>query len=211
MEIIEKKMLELDNKLLEQLKEYGFHRKKKHVFSRAVGDCIQHIAILETKLKGKAEFYISICVGFTYEKINRLISFIQNEKYDKKWATANINIASLLDSKKPYGFYISEETDLEPIINDIVHAIKEYSLVFLENCDHLERYEKMLKEMDEKVRISTFALKRPEWNELALAILLSRNHEEVFEKYRKDFDTNPFLLQVAKERIKNYDSMKESD
>ncbi len=116
-----------------------------------------------------------------------------------------------MDSKKPYGFYISEETDLEPIINDIVHAIKEYLLGFLENCDHLEKYEKMLKEMDEKVRISTFALKRPEWNELALAILLSRNHEEVFEKYRKYFDTNPVLLQVAKDRIKSYDSMKESD
>jgi hypothetical protein len=212
MENITKKMLELDDMLFERLREYGFKKKKKHVFSRKVGECLQHISILETKLKGKAEVHISVCVGFTYEKINKVISFIQNEKYDKKWATANINIASLMESRKPYGFYVSEETNLEPIIQDLVHNIEEYSLSFLDTCDNLEKYEKMLIEMDEKVRNSTYTLKRPEWNLLALSILLNHNeYEEVLEDYKEDFKKNLSLMQVAKEKIKKFDVVKESD
>lgn len=212
MDSLTNKMLELDDMLFEKLNKYGFKKKKKHVFRRSVGECQQHISILETKQKGKEEVHISICVGFTYEKINKIISFLQNEKYDKKWATANINISALIGDRKPYGFYISESTDLNPIVQDIVYNIEKYSLSFLDSCDNLEKYEDMLLEKNEKVRNSTYTLKRPEWNLLALSILLHNNeYKIVLENYKEDFEKNMSLLQVAKDRIMKFDVIKESE
>ena len=203
-------MVELDGMLAKQLSYYGFKKKRKHVFVRRQGDCLQHISILETKVRGMSQVHIMVCVGFQYEKVDKVISFIQNKKYEAKWGTANINIDTLMDSKVSYGFYVSESTELEPIVLDIFHAIEKYAFTFLNSCDTLDKYEKMLSERDENVRKSTMTLKRPEWNLVALAIILGhRKIEDIFEEYEEDFGKNLPLLQVAKERIMKYDIMAE--
>lgn len=212
MDELAEKMLELDELLLQRLNKYGFKKKRKHVFNRLIGECLQNITIVETKTRGKSEVHICICVGFSYEKVNRLISFIQNKKYDKKWATAGNNLGALIRPKIPYGFYIRETTDLSPIVDDIMHNIEKYAFDFFESCSSLEKYEKMLIDKDENVRSSTSGLKRAEWNLLALALLLNHyDYEEIFEKYKDDFNRNVSLLQVAKERISDYDVVKESE
>ncbi len=210
MQDIREKMKEFDNMLLKQLSCYDFKKKKKHMFIRKQEDCLQHISVLETKVRGESRVYISICVGFTYEKIDRVISFIQNEEYDNRWATANINITSLMNAKTPYGFYLDESTELEPIIKDILFAIESYSLGFLESCNTLDKYEKMLLDRNENVRKSTYTLKRPEWNLLALAIVLGhKTIEEIFEEYEDDFKKNIALLKIAKEKIIEFRAIKE--
>jgi hypothetical protein len=111
-----------------------------------------------------------------------------------------------MNSKVPYSFYVNESTQLEPIVLDIFHAIEKYAFNFLDSCDTLDKYEKMLIERDKIVRKSTITLKRPEWNLLALAIILEhRKVEDIFEEYKEDFEKNLSLLQVAKERIMKYD------
>lgn len=203
-------MAELDNMLAMELSYFGFKKKRKHVFVRKQGDCLQHISILETKARGVPKVHIMVCVGFQYEQIEKVISFIQNKEYETKWATANINIDALMNSKVPYGFYVNESTQLESIVLDIFQAIKKYAFSFLNSCDTLEKYEKMLLERDKNVRKSTITLKRPEWNLLALAIILEhRKVEDIFEEYKEDFEKNSSLLQVAKERIVKYDILAE--
>lgn len=200
---ISEKMKEFDNELLKQLSSYGFKKKKKHLFIRNQEECLQHITILETKIKGEDKVYINICVGFKYEKINRLISIIQNEKYDNRWATANINMSSLMNLSEPYGFYLDEKTDLELIIQQVFYAIKNYALAYFESCDTLEKYEAMLLCKDDNVIKSTYTLKRPEWNLLALAIILERNNiEEIFEEYENDFNASTFPSRNIKDQVK---------
>ncbi len=210
MNSMNEKMNEFDNFLAILLGEYGFKKKRKHVFIRKQGDCLQHISILETKVRGKSQVHIMVCVGFQYEKIDKVIYFIQNKEYDAKWVTANINIDMLMNTKVPYRFYISENTELKPIIQDILHVVECYALNFWESCNTMEKYEKKLLEKDRIVVKSTAAQKRAEWNLLALAIILGhKTVDEIIEEYEEDFQKNLPLLQVAKERIKQYDVLKE--
>lgn len=111
-------------------------------------------------MKGRNETHIIILVGFSYEKVNRVISFIQSQKYDKKWATANLNLAALVNPKQTYGFY---------------------------------------------------TLKGPEWNLLALSILLNHNdYEAIMNEYETEFLKNNYTVEKIRERITNYDVVKES-
>ena len=74
----------------------------------------------------------------------------------------------------------------------------------------MEKYEKKLLEKDRIVVKSTAAQKRAEWNLLVLAIILGhKTVDEIIEEYEEDFQKNLPLLQVAKERIKQYDVLKE--
>lgn len=210
MQSLKEKMKEFDNMLLRLLLCYGFKKKRQHLFVRKQGDCLQHISILETKVRGKSQVHIMVFVGFQFEKVDKVIYFIQNEKYDAKWGTGNINIGALMDTKIPYGFYLNEDTALEPVVQNIFQAIERYALGFWESCDTMDKYEKKLLDKDRIIVISTVALKRPEWNELALAILLGhRSVEEVFEEHAEEFKRNLSLFQIAQERIKQYNVLKE--
>ncbi|MCM1253314.1 MAG: hypothetical protein NC321_10875 [Clostridium sp.] len=208
MQDIKEKMLEFDNLFLKQLSYYGFRKKKKHVFVRKQGDCLQKLTITETKIRGEPTIYINIHVAFSYEKINRVIYFIRNEEYDASWSTASTNVCSLIKDRNLFGFYVSESTELEPFVQDISCNIVPYALDFLESCNTLDKYEKMLLDRNEDVRLAP--VKKIEWNLLALAILLGhRTVEEILDEYEDAFKKNLSLLQTAKERIKEYDVVKE--
>lgn len=210
MDSLKEKMAELDSMLARLLSDYGFKRKRKLKYVRKNGDCLQHIIITETKVRGVSQVHIKVHVGFKYEKVDKAICFMKNIEYEAKWATASINVGTLMDSKVSLGFYVNESTELEPIVLDIFHVVEKYAFSFLNSCDTLDKYEKMLSERDKDVRMSTFGLKRPEWNLLALAIILGhRSVEEIFEEYEEDFKKNLPLFQVAKERINRYDVRKE--
>ena len=197
--------------LLLQLKEYGFGKKKNNLFTRTVNDCVQHISVLETKVRGKNEVHISVSVGFTYEIVNKTISFLQCGQYDNKWATANINLSTLINSNKVYGFFINDETDANTVSENIVGNIKEYAFAFLNDFDDMDKFYQKLYARDSLVRMSTFALKRPEWNLLALSIILHKEvYEEILNDYLEDFVKNKYIIEEVKNRIKSYNVVEES-
>jgi hypothetical protein len=204
-------VVKLEQVLELQLNKCGFKKKRKNFFVNKVGDCIQHISVLETKMKGRNETHIIILVGFSYEKVNRVISFIQSQKYDKRWATANLNLAALVNPKQTYGFYINDETDVNCIVEDIILNLKRYSFDFFSSCDNMDKFYLKLINKDELVRLSTFALKGPEWNLLALSILLNHNdYEAIMNEYETEFLKNNYTVEKIRERIINYDVVKES-
>ena len=165
-----------------------------------------------SKVGGTSQIHIMVCVGFKYEKVDKVISFIQNQKYEAKWGTANINIDALMDTKVSYGFNVNENTEIEPIVQNILNTIVKYAFSFLKSCDTLEKYEEMLLGRDKCVRKSTVPLKKPEWNLVALAIILDhKNIDDIFEEYKKDFQKDLVLLKIARERIMKYDVMTEVD
>lgn len=199
------KLLELEHILGEGLREFDFYKKRKYRFEYKIEKGIQHILFSPTKTRGKEEVYITIHVGFSYPDLNRIIAFIRNEQYRKELPTGSHNLYYLINPREPYEFYIDRNTVVTPIAEDIVFNIERYAIPFLDKCNTLEKYEQMLLEGDDVVRRST--VKRPEWNLLALSLLLERNNiDYLIEEYYDDFAKNLTLLQVAQEQIKKYDS-----
>lgn len=199
-------MSKLEELLIKNIQEFGFEKKRKRYFIRKTNQCTQHIALLETKVTGKDEIYISISVGFTYELVNKLISLLQDRKYNRIWATASTNLADLIDPRKLYGFYITTETDILAVAEDIGSKLKECALAFWDNYNTMEKYYSKLVDKDELARKSTYALKRPEWNILALSIILNYgNSDQILEEYQDDFLEYKFDLLATKNRIKTID------
>lgn len=207
MKVMKEKILELDKLLADELIQFNFKKKGNHKFKRNVNQCIQHISFVTTKVRGKDEVYINIYVGFTYPKLNETICFLKQEKYDKRWSTSNINMDSLVNLPNVYGFYINETTEFIPIVKDIMYNIEKYAFPFLDNCNTLEKYEKMLVNRDEKVRISTYTLERPEWNLLAISLLLHPHKcDGIIEEYYNDFEKELSLLENARQKIKEFNN-----
>lgn len=210
MEVIEK-IKNLQELLLLQLSDYGFEKKRKNVFVRKKNDCIQYITILETKIKNQNKIHINVKIGFSYEIINRIISFIQEKKYEKKWMTANINLGTLINNKEPYGFYISEESEIDCIVENIMYNLVEYAIGFWNDYDDLKKFYTALKEKRSIIEMSTIALKRPEWNLLALSILLEpKSFETILEEYDDVLVKNNFSIEKIKGKNLKYDIVEES-
>lgn len=201
---MKEKIIELDDFLSQELKKYGFKRQKKYTYQCKIEGGIKIISFVTTKTRGKDETHIYILAGFNYPELNKLVYFLRNEPYEKVWLTASINIGYLINPRKVYGFYINQYTDMKAVEKDILSKIVECAFPFLDKCNTLEKYESMLLSGDEAVLRSAF--RRPEWNLLALSLLLERhNAEDVIEKYYDDFAKNLPLLQTAQEQIKKYD------
>lgn len=210
MSSIKEKMIEFDNALYKRLSQYGFSRKRKYQYVRKVDVCQQHVSIQDTKIKGEEKVHIFISVGFKYEEINRIIAYLKGEKYDNKWPTGSINVDSLIDSKKIYSFYIESHTDVNPIINSIISVLEKYAFPFLETCNSLEKFENMLICKNKEVVSSTIGLDKPEWNLLALSIVLEHiSVDEVVKEYENDFMSKPVQWEMTKTRIERYDKIKE--
>ncbi len=211
---IKEKMQLFDNLMLEQLQPYGFKKKKKHEFVRKQGDCLQHIWILDTKVKGEEKVHIYISIGFKYEQVDKLVDYLRMQKYDKKYPTADINVNALMNTDTVFGFYIDVDTDMKPIVNDIINVIVKYGFSFWEKCDTLEKFQNSLINKDADVWPSTFGLNKPEWNYLALAIILGNmsmiSVKEVCESgimkraLRWELDN----WETAKKRIDSYEAIK---
>ncbi len=180
-------------------------RKKKYTYECKIEQGSQYISFVTTKTRGKEEVHINIFAGFSYPELNKIIYFIRDEQYDKKWYTAHINIAMLINPKKTYGFYINQFTDVEAIADDILMNIEKYVLLFLDKCNTLEKYESMLLNRDEMVRRST--LKPPEWNLLALSLFFKRQtYNDLIKEYYDDFARDMPLLQKIQKQIDKFDN-----
>ena len=206
----QRNVIEIEKIMLSILGKDGFKKKKKHMLIRLCGECIQHISILETKIKGKDEVYISIAIGFSYEKLNKCISFIRGENYDSRWATSNINMTTLINNGETYGFYVNEFTNLSEVALDIAECIQNFAYQFWEKCNNMQKYKTMLINKDDEVCMSTYTLKRPEWNLLALSLLLNDNsYDRIMCEYKKELIKNKSIFEGIEERISQFKEMEE--
>jgi len=70
-------------------------------------------------------------------------------------------------------------------------------------------YEKLLNK-DKVIRTSTVTLNRPEWNLLALTIILQKDsYEKILDEYQEDFNKRNYVLEQIIERIVKYDVVRE--
>lgn len=103
------------------------------------------------------------------------------------------------------------DTNIVPIINDIVSVLVKYGFEFLEKCDTLEKFQNNLITKEQTVISSTFALNKPAWNLLALAILLENIPvEQVIEQCEQEIMKRGLRWEmdkweIAKKRIDTYE------
>ncbi|MCL2719698.1 MAG: hypothetical protein FWE14_13080 [Lachnospiraceae bacterium] len=193
----------MEKSLLERLTEHGFKKKRANVFVRKENECIQHISILVTKTKGEESAHIRPTVGFTYETVNKLIYALQGNEYDRNRFTAHISMEILINRKEPYDFYINKESDVSNITDMLVNDIKKFAFNLWESCNSIEKYYRLLRERNELIRISTYSLRRPEWNLLALSILLKNgDYEAILNEYQVDFIKYGYSISDVGEKTK---------
>lgn len=194
------KVSNLEQMMLERLAEHGFKRKRQNVFSRKESDCKQHVSMLVTKTRGEDMAHVTLSVGFTYEAVNKTIYTLQNKKYDSRWASASVNIGTLMN-KEPYGIYITEKTEMSDVADKFAGDIEKYALNLWESCNSLSKYHRLLHEKDELVRNCTYALNRPEWNLLALSVLAKQaDYEAILDEYQDDFNKRGYSISDIRER-----------
>lgn len=205
---MEEKMLPvytLEEKLLQGLQEYGFKKKRKGYFIRKIHNCIQDVTVLDTRIRNKQEVHVTIGIGFVYEKVNKMVFYLRNMKYDSGWGTGTNNLGTLIANKKPYGFDINCNTEIDKVVDDILYNVKRYAFDFWEECDTLDKFKRKLEEKDNRVYSSTYSLFRPEWNLLAAEVLLNGDRvEKVIDEYLEFFNKEGHTKEQLLVRIKEY-------
>ena len=195
----------LEEKLLQGLQEYGFKKKRKGYFIRKIQNCIQDVTVLETRIRNKQEVHVTIGIGFVYKEVNKMVFYLKNKKYDSGWGTGSDNLGTLIANKKPYGFYISSDTDIDKVVDDILFNVEKYAFDFWEESDTLDKFKSKLEEKNNRVHSSTYSLFRPEWNLLALEVLLNGDRvEEVIDEYLDFFNKEGHTKEQLLGRIKEY-------
>lgn len=195
----------LEDRILQELQKFGFKKKRKGYFIRKVQNCTQSVTVLDTKIRNKQEIHVTIGIGFTYEKVNKMVFYLKNKKYDSGWGTGTDNLGTLIGDKKPYGFYINNNTDIENIVDNILFNVKKYAFAFWEECDTLDKFKRKLEEKNNIVHFSTYSLFRPEWNLLALEVLLKGyRFDEIINEYHDFFNEEGYTKQQLLDRIREY-------
>ena len=134
-----------------------------------------------------------------------MVFYLRNKKYDSGWRTGSDNLGTFIANKKPYGFYISSDTDIDKVVDDILFNVEKYAFDFWKESDTLDKFKSKLEEKNNRVYSSTYSLFRPEWNLLALEVLLNGDRvEEVIDEYLDFFNKEGHTKEQLLGRIKEY-------
>ena len=104
--------------------EIGFTKARKCKYVRRVGQCIQHINILDTKIRGQQAINIRISVGITYVEVNKKVAELRVRKYDSKWATGGVDLGSLSVPVENFSRYLLLDTDIDALCEEILIELR---------------------------------------------------------------------------------------
>ena len=209
--ILKDKIEKLNKKILELVSNYGFRQKRKGVFMRKQGECIQHFSILNSKVRNYDQILIDVGLGFTYEKVNKICYAVKNIPYDSGWATAHIEATSLIQLKKKekkelFRFFVDRETNIDSIVYHIFDFFLNYGLDYWDKYSSLEEFEKHLLSKDEIIIYSTNALQKAEWNLLAVAIILKNiSIDEILMIIKDEYNLTEEELNKIRVQIEKMD------
>jgi hypothetical protein len=179
--------------------EIGFKKARKCKYIRRDGQCIQHINIVDTKIRGQQSINIRISVGITYVEVNKKVAELRLKEYDSKWATGGIDLGSLSVPSENFNRYLLLDTDIDSLCEEIFYRIKANASRFWFKTDSMDKFMQALLDDDGDVCSSTAGLWRPSWTSLALACLIEPSKiSGVLEKY-KDF----FIKNMSEETRNN--------
>ncbi len=179
----------------------GFVKKRKKNFIRQVGQCIQHINILDTKIKGQQAINIRISVGITYEDINKKVAELRLKEYEPKWATGAIDLGALSSPPENLSRYLLPDTDVKALCEELFIKIESNAMRFWNKTDSMEKLMQALINDEKDACSSTAGLGRPAWTSLAIACLIEPlKIKDILEKYDAFFQKN--MADEIRDRLK---------
>lgn len=171
--------------------QIGFKKARKKHYIRKVGQCIQHINILDTKIKGQQSINIRISVGITYIDVNKKVAELRIKEYDSKWATGSNDLGALSVPPENFSRYLLLDTDVDSLCKEIFSRIESNASRFWDKTDSMDKFLKGLLDDEKEVCSSTSGLWRPSWTSLALACLIEPSKINfVLDKYSDFFARN---------------------
>ena len=129
---------------------------------------------------------------------------MKEKEYDNRWHTTSVNLSTLIDNNAPYGFNINERTTVSTVVDNIVYNIESYSMPFWDENDDLIKFYENLVQKKYMTTIATMALNKPEWNLLALSILLDRDSStRIIDEYALEFQKVGFTKDALLHKVEN--------
>ncbi|MCR4833095.1 MAG: hypothetical protein K5900_05935 [Butyrivibrio sp.] len=169
----------------------GFKKVRKKHYIRMIGQCIQHINILDTKIKGQQAINIRISVGVTYTEINKKVAELRMKKYDSGWATGAIDLGALSIPPENLTRYLTLESNVLILCEELFEKIESNASRFWDKTDSAEKMLVALLNDDKEVCSSTSGLWRPSWTSLAIVCVIDPTRiNEVLKKYEDFFAKN---------------------
>lgn len=174
--------------LADLLLPYNFKKKGKNLVVRNVGNCLQQVRIMVTKLRGTDSIDIRYVVSYSYPTINKIASYIQGIPYRKKLSTGVFHAVYDAPCKIAYSHVISElmsEQDVTNFANLDAHAIVTHFFPLLEKCDTPEKLISALRNADINVTKSIVGLGLNEWIQISALLYLGKVEEaiQLFDKW----------------------------
>ncbi len=186
MKTAKESVTELELMVLDRLSKDGFKKKKKNQFIRLVDECVQDITLLEYKTRSKDEVNIMANYSFTYDNIEKCISYIQGKKYDKVWSTGTSTLCNVFNEKEYINFYINGDTDVEPLADVIIKSIKKFAYSFWEKCNTYDKFRTELFDKNTEVRWNMVLCNNEAWNKIALSLIYNDGCVDKIIGYYKD-------------------------
>ena len=168
--------------LADLLLPYNFKKKGKNLVVRNVGNCLQQVRIMVTKLRGTDSIDIRYVVSYSYPTINKIASYIQGIPYRKKLSTGAFHAVYDAPCKIAYSHVISEQMSNQDVTNFAymdAHAIITHFFPLLEKCDTPEKLISTLNDADINVTKSIVGLGLNEWVRISTLLYLGRVEEAI--------------------------------
>lgn len=194
------------NDLQKVFEKDGFKKKDSKTLIRCQENCNQYITILFNKVKGSESGYLQYNIQYSFESINKIVAYLKERQYDKKWVTGSVNLSTLVQNGKVFRHFIDLSTDTNYIVNEVYQLTKNYAYKFLDDYNTVDKFIKGLEENNNIVSLSTAALNKREWNMIASYLLLKENDKikkviEAWENFKPDRN----LIANCLEKVEKFD------
>ena len=117
------------------LGEVGFHKKPRDIFHRVLAEqppVLGTVGFLYTKFGADGSHEVAPIVGVRNERLEGLYASLSSEPRSRWMATTGLNIGYLMSADDYLKWPIRRDIDLEETASDIVEAIVEHALPYME-------------------------------------------------------------------------------
>lgn len=170
----------------------GFKLKNNRIFFRKVNDCKQELVVSFRYIKGTESGYVTVTPNFSYENIEKIVSYLKGEQFKKGWPTAAANIGNLRPQREFIEWPLTLTTDVNELSKLINEYIKDYAFPFWNDYSSIENLINGYENQDPRLTLNGSGYR---WRMVAANYILKRIDlaKDILKKWLKDEPLNKVL------------------
>jgi hypothetical protein len=181
----------------------GFKLKNNRLFFRKVNDCKQELVVSFRYIKGTESGYVTVTPNFSYENMEKIVSYLKGEQFKKGWPTAAANIGNLRPQRVFVEWPLTLTTDVITLGKLISEYIKDYALPFWNDYSSIENLIKGYESQDPRLTLNGSGYR---WRMVAANYILQRIDlaKDIIKNWSSDEPLNQVLkgaLQKISEQV----------